>query len=279
MARSPKNTKPTDTRILTDFDKCVEAVASQQVPITKNGQAKVMTAMEAVLQKQFMTAIAGSPHAQNQFLRNVQHAEQAKREVMEKDIEDWTRIKWHQQKLYEAHQEQYGCDPEVYPHPDDIVISYENGVSIDGPMDKEAARKVQNTIAMIDAWLYQRALDWARKGRGEAHEVSPGDPLIMANVLNQCLPKRLRRSDNEMIGLMMKLERRPIRMLLKETYAAWKAAGCPRRRGEYAPPPEKMMAVLNVSTELTRWYAQNKTDLSGLNEVVEDLVHEHFGVM
>ena len=53
--------------------------------------------------------------------------------------------------------------------------------------------------------------------------------------------------------------------------------GCPRRRGEYAPSPEKMMGVLNVSTELTQWYAQNKSDLSGLNAVVEEMVLKYLG--
>ena len=33
----------------------------------------------------------------------------------------------------------------------------------------------------------------------------------------------------------------------------------------------------NLSTEFTQWYALNKSDLSGLNEVVEDLVYKHFG--
>lgn len=278
MVRSPKNTQEANPETLTDFDKCVEAVASQQIPTTKNGQTKEMTAMEAVLQKQFMTAIAGSPHAQNQFLKNVQRTERLKRDIMEKDIEDWMLIKRHQQKIYEVYQEEHGCDPEVYPHPDDIVICYESGVSIDGPIDKKEARKTQDTIAMIDAWLYQHALDWARKGGNEEHKINQGDPIIMANVLNRCLPKRLRRSDDAMIDRMMKLERRPIRALLKETYAAWKAAGCPRRRGAYAPPPEKMMGVLNVSTELTQWYAQNKSDLSGLNGVVKDLIYKHFGI-
>lgn len=45
---------------LTDFDRCVEAVSSQEVSITKDGEKQTMTAFEAVLQNSSLPLLAGA---------------------------------------------------------------------------------------------------------------------------------------------------------------------------------------------------------------------------
>jgi len=71
---------------MTDFDLDVEAVASRKVKVKRDGSSEAMSATEAVLQKQLLTAMGGSPHAQHQFLRNVERAAEIRRKIRDEDI-------------------------------------------------------------------------------------------------------------------------------------------------------------------------------------------------
>lgn len=262
---------------LTDFDRCVEAVSSQKISVKKNGQSEITTAIEAVLQKQFITAIGGSPHAQNQFLRNVQQTAETRRRIVDQEIAYWSEIKRRHQGVYAKYRAEFGQDPEVFPHPLDIQINYETGVTIAGPYNLQEYESMNKTRGTVDAWLLQDALDRARSGRRKRQDFVMGDALSMANLCNLTLPKRLQLSNDEMACRRMDLSHVSIRELLKEARAAWKGVGIHVPRGSYAPSTQMMSGLLKTVAEITRWQAGRQIDNHAMARAVDAAVHKHLG--
>lgn len=154
---------------------------------------------------------------------------------MDQDIECWMGVKKHHQKIYAAYRTEYGHDPDVFPHPNDIIIDYDTGVTIGGPLNQAEHQQMHKTFATVDAWLLQDALDRARTKRRKDWTFTPGDATSLATLCNLSLPKRVQLSNSVMASRRMELAHMPIRVLLKETRNAWDSVGIKIPRGSYAP--------------------------------------------
>lgn len=263
--------------VMSDLDTTVEALARKKLRVQKGGHSVEISSMEAVLQKPLATAMAGGSHAQGQFIENVRRSEKARRAVIDKAVEDWTRIKQHQIREFQRYREQYGADPEIYPHQDDIVIDASTGVRIVGPLNREDYKRAMKTIRLVDAYLLQDALDWARQGRRKNVTIERGDPCFMAMLLNQGLPPRLRRKGAWMIARRITLAARSKRDLLRETHQAWKLAGEPRPRGSWGPDQEVGSAFLGVFTDFMKLWRDDQLTKDEKGDEIEASVQRRLG--
>ena len=109
-----------------------------------------------------------------------------------------------------------GALPTELPHPDDVVIDDEKGVTIIGPLNERELAQLQETMRVRDD--------------------GPGAAILFALWINQHLPQRYKLSDTEIEMRMMRHGTPSKRELLKQLYRAWQAIGVPAHRGKTFPP-------------------------------------------
>nr|WP_295466564.1 hypothetical protein [Mesorhizobium sp.] len=116
--------------------------------------------------------------------------------------------------------------------PNDIAIDRHKGVTAKGPIDEEDDRKVQHTIELCDVLLMQDELDRRVDVRLDGSTLNePGAALLMFDLLQRTLPKRLQLSDNDILFRAMRLGGVTKRNLLRRLYSGWRKVGMPRPRG------------------------------------------------
>src|SRR5204863_243312 len=168
-------------------------------------------------------------------------AELRKRERIAADIEAWEKY------VHDARQTMAQANakgepiPELLPHPDDIVIDYEEGVSCNGPMNEKQLENVKELMKLRDMMIMQHALDeklWKVDYADDPLQ-GPGTALLMARWLDQnFVPKRFQLSEILLTMRMMRYQATNKRTLLKDVYRTRRAMGDHKaRRGKTAPPP------------------------------------------
>ena len=196
--------------------------------------------IDAVIRKQHVTAIGGNAYAQKHVIQRRDWAELRKRERIAADIEFWQKYRRDaRQKVAQAKAKGEPI-PELLPHPDDIVIDYEEGVSCLGPMNEKQLEVVKELMKLRDAMIMQHALDeklWTVDYTKDPLQ-GPGTALLMACWLDQnFVPKRFRLSETLLTMRMMRYHATNKRALLKDVYRTWRALGNHKaRRGNTAPP-------------------------------------------
>ncbi len=109
---------------------------------------------------------------------------------------------------------------------------------------------------------------------GSGPGVIPGDALCMAQLAELSLPTRLRRGPDGMVSRMMDLSALTQRALLKQSRAAWAAAGMDLPRGTRAPPPGQMLAVLGAGARAVREVLSPGFDPRDVEAVAADMYDE-----
>lgn len=124
------------------------------------------------------------------------------------------------------------AEPEVLPHPDDIVIDLETGPRFIGPFDREELKKFQETQRLRDVLILQDVLDQRSKVRLDGTPLKePGGALLLAMSFDKGLPPRLRMSDIDIVAMQWRFERMTKRELLKLLHNEWRKVGRPKPRG------------------------------------------------
>ena len=127
--------------------------------------------------------------------------------------------------------------PDLLPHPEDVVIDDDTGVSFIGPVDEEQAAKLDKTLRMLKVLIMQDALDqrlFDCSGKELPYD-RPGSAMLFMHTLHRSVPKRLKMSDGEIVYWMMRYESTPKRSLLKMLYRAWNDLGVKVSRGQVFP--------------------------------------------
>ncbi len=259
-----------------EYDAAFNEIASREVKVRSGSEETVMTALNAVIQKQFATALGGNSHSQRQITESALRIEEHRHQQVADDVARWQRIKSYQAKRFAIHRAEHGCDPLEFPHPDDIVIDQKTGVRIDGPCTLEEHKQHMNTLALLDALMRQDILDRARDGQRYDWKPVIGDPLTVAMLLNEALPKRLAWTRDQFLTRQMDYERQPIRVLLKDCYVAWRALGVPLKRGARFPT-KRMGQLLGLLPDLQQIMLDPATTEAQQNRLVGQLVVEKFG--
>lgn len=275
MSRTKRPHPPTLTPT-PEYDAAFDEIASREVKVRTGGEETVMTALTAVIQKQFATALSGNSHSLRQVTESALRIEEHRHRQIADDVARWKRIRSYQQKLFADYRAEHGCDPLEFPHPDDIVINEKTGVRIDGPCSLDEHKQHINTLALIKTLMLLDILDRARDG--QRYEWNPviGDPFTVAMLLNRTLPKRLAWTEDEFLTRQMDYESRPIRVLLKDCYAAWRTLKVPLERGTRFPT-KRMGQLLELLPHLQRIMLDPATTDAQKDRLVELMAIERFG--
>jgi hypothetical protein len=116
--------------------------AERPIKVREGEDIREISAIEAVLRAQLKSATSGSPYAQRDFIARYDAAEQERCERIKGDCEFWELYVAIVRKAV-ADAEEGESPPTPLPHPDDVVIDYEKGVSFIGPIDEEQAHHLQ----------------------------------------------------------------------------------------------------------------------------------------
>jgi hypothetical protein len=112
--------------------------ATRTVTVREGDQVSEIPAMQALLRTMFRAAAQGDTKAAHQLMEVVTRAENGRTGFALEILEGAFRYKEHYLPIFEIN-ERLGRDPpDIYPHPDDVIINETTGeVTIDGPMSKE----------------------------------------------------------------------------------------------------------------------------------------------
>ena len=127
------------------------------------------------------------------------------------------------------------------PHPDDVVIDPEYGISFVGPINEEEEARLKETLRFRDLLILQDALDEGLDNSGSNDPLDRGSGLVAALFRNDRVPIRFRLSDDEITRRMMRAGVMTKRDLLTTLYQGWKALGARPTRGRTLPPPRVLL--------------------------------------
>lgn len=268
-----KSTKVTmdDDGGMNDFWEAAEAVGKTKVTVQKDGRPTEMSIETAVLQKLAASALSGSVQSIRQFNELQRLAAENKQRDIKRSVAIWRAFKQIQRKKYADHLKKHGCEPLDFPHPDDIWIDDRTGVQIRGPIDHDEYIAMQHTKRVIDACLWQDALE-QRINRLSREDDPPSGGLLLAGFLNQTLPRREQLSETDMTLRMMRREGRSKRHLLKETRQAWLEAGYVFKRGATLWPAQTIASLIRMLPDALRICNADDLDEEKRIQALQDMI-------
>ncbi len=114
--------------------------AMRPVTVREGEKTSEMSAMQALLRVMFRAGAQGDIKAARQLLDLITRAESQRTAVALELLQAATRYKERNGPIFEEHERQGLDPPDIYPHPDDVVINEATGeVKIDGPTSKDEA--------------------------------------------------------------------------------------------------------------------------------------------
>ncbi|MGC1504076.1 MAG: hypothetical protein WA782_08020 [Sulfitobacter sp.] len=273
---NPNAADGTSARMST-FDQIVEKTASSVKTVRKDGEPKEMTMEEIIFEKLTQTALSGSPHALRQWIEHNQVADEKRAAKIAEDVKIWSAYKRTKYAELEAHRKAELPEPIIIPHPDDVTIDDETGVTFDGPLIRADYDLAIQTRCVIDATLLQEALDRRKAKKKSWPAPVAGDPMTTVLIFNKMLGKRMSYSQNQLIDRRMGLASLSIRDLEKMTFQAWKKAGLPRPRGSAGFAPRLMSGILQMSVEAAKIACNEDLSKDEKDAEIDQLVHRIFG--
>jgi hypothetical protein len=121
---------------------CMMALDEATRPITVREGDKVseIPALQALFRTMFRAAAQGDTKAGRQLLEVIARAESGRVATAKELLAFASHYKETNLMTFERHEQDGLEPPEIYPHPDDVIIDVATGeVSIDGPVTKEQA--------------------------------------------------------------------------------------------------------------------------------------------
>jgi hypothetical protein len=114
--------------------------ATRTVTVREGDKVSQLPAMQALFRTMFRAAAQGDVKAARQLLDMTSGAESARTRTALENLQKAFRYKEKHVPIFEEHEREGLDPPDIYPHPDDIIIDEVTGeVTIDGPTTKEQA--------------------------------------------------------------------------------------------------------------------------------------------
>jgi len=224
-------------------------------PITiREGDAtKETTEIEAVIRKQYATALAGNAYSLKHVIQRHDWAERERRQQRMNEIDIWQEYIAEKRQLIAEALARGEPEPVVLPHPDDIVIDYEKGARFIGPVDEASLASLNESLKIRDMLIMQDALDQRGPDANPNGDVldRPG-ALLLAMLVNNIVPERHRLSDLEFQIRAVRYASTPKRKLLKMVYQGWREIGPPMPRGKTYPSGRILKQRLDQFTDCLR---------------------------
>ncbi len=201
----PRKPKPQPPRLSdAPSDRYLEHEAYRPVALRENGQGIELPSVQAVYRALVMGALKGNRLSQRYFLEHVARQEERNLQLR---IQNYARLEALKRRGEEilADREHTGLPPpDLLPHPDDIVLRPATGEAyVNGPETPEEARHYDHAARVRDHCLLRSAHAGAAQGRSGDQDGAVCGHLLLAQFLNQLLPRRYRWQDNAELFLMM----------------------------------------------------------------------------
>lgn len=114
--------------------------ALRPIIVREGDKVTEMSALEALVRSNFRIAAQGDAKAARQLLEVVARAETSRTANAKEMLEFVAAYKARYEPIFAQHEKDGLEPPEVYPHPDDIIVDPVTGaITFDGPMDKDQA--------------------------------------------------------------------------------------------------------------------------------------------
>jgi hypothetical protein len=195
--------------------------AERMITVREGDKVNQISTIEAVHRAQSAAALKGNAYAQKHVIENYHRAELARRREIRESSEWWTEYVRDQRDAH-AHAIRNGLPaPSGLPHPDDVVIDSERGVSFIGPFDAASEERLRTTLEMRDVLITQDALQQREDKTRTGHEGATA--LVCAMRLDQSVPQRCRLSEQDWVLRMLRLQgvtKRELRRWLTRDWAA-----------------------------------------------------------
>lgn len=114
--------------------------ATRLVTVREGDKVSEIPALQALFRTMFRAAAQGDTKAARQLLDVVARAESGRTNLAVELLQHAVQYQERYLPAFEKHEREGLDPPEIYPHPDDLIINEKTGeVTIDGPMSKEQA--------------------------------------------------------------------------------------------------------------------------------------------
>ncbi|MBI3129676.1 MAG: hypothetical protein HYZ11_18875 [Candidatus Tectomicrobia bacterium] len=186
-------------------DGFLQEEAYRLITLLENGRTVELPAAQAVYRASIMLALKGNRLAQKQFLERLARIEE---EHLRFKAERYADLKILKQKGEEAlaeHRREGLPDPDLLPHPDDIVLDPESGEAfVDGPKSPEEKLHYDHLVLLRDhLLLWVARAEKTGKGFTVRHEGRTiCGYLFCAQTYDAKLPRRCRWKEGEADALM-----------------------------------------------------------------------------
>lgn len=240
--------------------------AKRPIRVREGDAHSEISAAHALVRAIFSTALKGHPYAQRTLVERLDRLEREEACEIAEEQAFWGTYQDRCRSEIEAARQSGAPTPVPLPHPDEIVIEPGERVRFIGPMNEEQAAKFEECCRLRDALLLQDALeeklDEAQAAQSSAECL--GGAFLMADVINNLLPKRLQVSDGVLTLRMMQLNATSRRELLKQVFQGWRALGIHRPRGSRFPPVEQIRRALEWRFALIAAFRSGELDAQAI---------------
>lgn len=114
--------------------------AIRPITVREGDKVSEIPAMQALIRTMFRAAAQGDTKAARQLLELILRAESGRAGVALEILEFWAQYKEKHGPIFEKHERESLDPPDIYPHPDDVIINEATGeVTIGGPTSREQA--------------------------------------------------------------------------------------------------------------------------------------------
>jgi hypothetical protein len=114
--------------------------AMRPIAVREGDKITKMPAVQALIRSMFRSAAQGDSKSQRQLLEIITQKESARVAYTKEVLEGAFRYKQETGAIFARHERDGLPPPDIYPHPDDIIINEITGeVTFDGPTSKEQA--------------------------------------------------------------------------------------------------------------------------------------------
>ncbi len=274
MSKNNGDNKPDDdTPAMNAFWELVEALGKTRVTIQMDGRPAEISIETAVLQKLAASALSGSVQSIRQFNELQRLVAENKQRDINRSVTQWRAIREAQRERFTDHIRKHGCEPLDFPHPDDIWIDDRTGVQIRGPIDHDEYIAMRHTKRIIDACLWQDALERRINGLHREDDL-PSSGLLLAELLNQALPRREQLSGGDIVFRMMRREALSKRQLLTEVRQAWLDAGYVVKRGATLWSADAIARLIKLLPDAARICDTDDLDEEEQMQALQDMIRQ-----
>lgn len=203
----PRKPKPQPLKLSdAPSDGFLAAEAYRSIALRENGQGIELPAIQAVLRAAVANAIKGNRLSQKYVLEYVARMEEHHFQIKMDHYRRLRDLKLDGERALAECEEQGLPPPDLLPHPEDIVLNPSTGEAfINGPETPEDVQVYEHNVQLRDHALLRSAhfSERRRKTSAKSEDDRICAYMLLAQLLDQSLPRRYRWQEHDAVWLMM----------------------------------------------------------------------------